>query len=369
MKSTILIASLICSTALYSEESKPKTPMNAAPISPEIGKSDVTFRIQAPQAKEVKLKLRAPFGGDTQLTKGEKGMWTATLTGVKPGVWEYSFLVDGLNIIDPLNPVLKPQRSPNTSILHVPSEPPAPWDLTKVPHGVVHQMDYYSRATKSWKGLTIYTPPGALADPTPLPVLYLSHGYSDNEKSWTTHGKAHWILDNLIAEGKAKPMIIVMPDGHAIPPSTGWKEEYGQENTRLYAEDLVTDVVPLVQKTFRVNPNAEARAFAGLSMGGRHAIYVAMNHHDKFRWVGAFSSAIPNAEQLAAGVDKAAATNADLKLFWVACGKNDFLFKANEEFNQLLTTKGVKHEYAVTEGDHSWPIWRDYLVTFAQRLF
>jgi enterochelin esterase-like enzyme len=363
----ILAFQLLALSLAAQEAPKPKTPMKAAPVSPEIGADgSVTFRLKAPKAQEV--KVRGQIGKETALTKNEEGVWTATIS-VAPGVWEYSFQVDGLNTVDPLNPMIKPQRNPGTSILHVPSTPPAVWDLTDVPHGVTHQLDYQSKAAKCWRGLTVYTPPGALAAGKPLPVLYLSHGFSDNEKSWTTHGKAHWILDNLIAQGKAKPMIIVMPDGHAIPPGTGWKEDYAAENSRIYTEDLVGDVIPLVEKTFPVDSKPASRAFAGLSMGGRHAIYVAMNQAEKFHAVGAFSSAIPNAEQLTPGLADAKLTNSRLKLFWVACGREDFLFKANEGFHQQLQEKGLTHEYEVTGGGHTWPVWRDYLAKFATRLF
>jgi enterochelin esterase-like enzyme len=200
-------------------------------------------------------------------------------------------------------------------------------------------------------------------------VLYLSHGFSDNEKSWTTHGKAHWIMDNLIAQKKAQPMIIVMPDGHAIAPGSGWKDEYGKDNTAAYCQDLVNDVLPLVESTFKVDASPDGRAFAGLSMGGRHAIAVGLTLQAKFHWIGAFSAAPPSMGEVEKGMADSAGTNAQLKLFWIACGKEDFLFQQNEAFHKSLSEKGIKHDYRVTEGDHSWPIWREYFAEFAPQIF
>ncbi len=203
---------------------------------------------------------------------------------------------------------------------------------------------------------------------TPLPVLYLCHGYSDNEGSWSVHGKAHWMMDALIAEKKAVPMIIVMPDAHALPPG-GAFENYGPANSAALCKELQTDILPLIESSYHVSAKPGHRAFAGLSMGGHHALTVALNHSDTFAWVGAFSSAPPPNETVTAGLDSPDKVNAALKLFWIGCGKNDFLFQKNNEFDALLTEKGIKHDYAVTEGDHSWPVWRKYLLEFTPKLF
>ena len=346
-----------------------RTMMAKAPASPELledGK--VTFRCKAPSAKEVKVS--GQFGPELNLEKGEGGWWTATTAGpVAAGVFEYSFKVDGMSIIDHLNPMIKPQRAPGSSILHIPANPPAAWDLQEIPHGIVSQHDYQSKALNKWRRLVVYTPPGYRADGPALPVLYLSHGFSDNDQSWTVHGKAHSILDSLIAAKKAKPMLVVMPDAHALPPGSGWKDEYADENTRAFCQELTTDVIPLIEKSYHVNPDPAARAFAGLSMGGRHALTVALTMNDKFSQIGAFSSAVPGENLVGAALADAAGVNSRLKLLWIACGKEDFLFNANNAFDALLKEKGLNHEYEVTEGNHSWPIWRNYLATFVPRLF
>lgn len=336
-------------------------------VSPEIRPDGgVTFRLRAPKATEVKVS--GQFGPDTAMLKETNGVWSVTVPSVPAGIHEYHFAVDGLNVIDPQNSALKPQRWPGSSILHVPSTPPAPWDLQDVPHGIVHEIGYNSKALGKWRRIFVYTPPGAESGGA-LPVLYLAHGYSDNEATWTAHGKAHWIMDSLIAGKKAVPMILVMPDAHALPPGSSGFEDYGPANSEALCRELLQDIVPLVERTYKVDARPGARAFAGLSMGGHHALTVALNHHDQFNWIGAFSSAPPPTNTVAAGLNNPDSANRDLKLFWIACGKKDFLFKRNGEFTALLKEKGVRYEYAETEGDHSWPVWRRYLAEFAPKLF
>ena len=363
----LALASL-CLPAIADTPPPARPKLNPAPTSPELlPDGRVTFRCRAPQAEEVKVS--GQFGPELKLEKGEGGFWTGTTGPVAAGVFEYSFKVDGMNIIDHLNPMIKPQRAPGSSILHIPANPPAPWDLQDIPHGTVSQLDYQSTVLNKWRRLVVYTPPGYRADGPALPVLYLSHGFSDNDQSWTVHGKAHWILDSLIAEKKAKPMLVVMPDAHALPPGAGWKDDYAGDNTRAFCQELTTDVIPLIGKAYHVNPDPTARAFAGLSMGGHHALTVALTLNDRFSQIGAFSSAVPGEQLIGAALADPAGVNARLKLLWIACGKEDFLFNANNAFDTLLKEKGLNHEYTVTEGNHSWPVWRNYLVTFVPRLF
>ncbi|MBK8001980.1 MAG: esterase [Verrucomicrobia bacterium] len=334
-------------------------------VSPELfPDGGVTFRFRAPKATEV--KAAGQFGPDAVMTKDEQGVWSATIRPAPAGVHEYRFIVDGLSVIDPQNSAVKPQRWPGVSILHVPANPPAPWDLQDIPHGTIHEHTYLSKALGKWRRIFVYTPPGASGK---LPVLYLAHGYSDNEATWTVHGKAHWIMDSLIASKKAVPMILVMPDAHALPPGAAGFGEYGPANSAALCRELVEDIVPLVERTYKVISKPRSRAFAGLSMGGHHALTVALNHHDKFNWIGAFSSAPPPTNTVAAGLTDAPGVNRDLKLFWIACGRKDFLFQRNGEFTALLKEKGIRHDYAITEGDHSWPVWRQYLTDFAPKLF
>jgi enterochelin esterase-like enzyme len=165
------------------------------------------------------------------------------------------------------------------------------------------------------------------------------------------------------------PMIVVMPDAHALPPGATGFEEYGPANSAALCRELLEDIIPLVEHNYKVAAKPRARAFAGLSMGGHHALTVALNHHDQFNWIGAFSSAPPPTNTVVGGLNNSALVNRDLKLFWIACGKKDSLLQRNETFVALLKDKGVRHEYTETDGDHSWPVWRRYLTEFVPRLF
>ena len=370
----LMLALLGSASAGWAQQTKPATNAPArrserpAPIvSPEILPSGgVTFRFRAPKANEVKVS--GQFGPDSPMLKGDQGVWSVTVPSVPAGIHEYHFVVDGLNLIDSQNAAVKPQRWPGVSILHVPADPPAPWDLQDLPHGTLHEHTYHSKALDQWRRIIVYTPPGASRTGR-WPVLYLAHGYSDNEGTWTVHGKAHWIMDALIASRKAVPMVVVMMDAHALPPGAAGFEEYGPANSAALCRELSGDILPLVERTYPVAAKPRARAFAGLSMGGHHALTVALNHHDQFAWIGAFSSAPPPTNSVAAALRSPEKVNRDLKLFWIACGKKDFLFQRNAEFTALLKEKGIRHEYVETEGDHSWPVWRRYLTEFAPKLF
>jgi enterochelin esterase family protein len=302
-----------------------------------------------------------------QLVKGADDVWTITTGPVEPGVWEYSFQVDGLTMIDPLNPNIKPMREPRTSILHLPCDPPALHDFQPVPHGVVRQHSYFSKTLGRLRELAVYTPPGYdQQSRTKYPTLFLQHGSGDNQATWVTHGKAHWILDNLIASGRAKPMVVVMMDGHAAVP--GGPAAY-TNNLPMFERDLLEDVLPFVEANYRVKAGANHRAIVGLSMGGGQSLTIGLNHLDQFAWVGGFSSSAPRAEAVACVFENPAATNKKLKLLWIACGKEDFLLKRNQEFIGALTEKQIRHEWHLTEGAHTWPVWRAYLAEFLPRLF
>mgnify|MGYP001558542781 CR=1 FL=1 len=193
--------------------------------------------------------------------------------------------------------------------------------------------------------------------------MYLFHGSGDNEATWVAHGKAHWILDNLIARKSAKPMIVVMLDGHAAPPGASGA---GGNNTALFERDLLEDAMPFVVANYRTREDAAHRAIVGLSMGGGQSLTVGLKHPDLFAWVGGMSSAAGNVASL---IGDAAALNRQLKLLWFACGKDDGLIAGARNLDAALTTAGVKHEFVTTEGNHSWPVWRRYLADFAPKLF
>lgn len=352
------------------EATPPAQPRQPPVVSPEI-KSDrsVVFRIKAPQA--TKVEVRGQWAKEAvALSKDDNGIWSGTSSPIAAGVWEYSLVVDGVAMIDPGNSAIKPMREPRTSILVLPGAPAEPWDYQDVPHGTVHTHVYQSKALGAPRELMVYTPPGyEAATTTTFPLLVLQHGSGDNQATWTAHGKAHYILDNLIAAGRAKPMVVMMLNGHA---PVAVRAEDPAERWRVALEgfrnELTQDGLPLVERLYRVAKNPEQRAIAGLSMGGGQSLGAGLTL-DGFGWIGAFSAAAPPTPMIEGALGDATATNARLRLLWIAIGKDDFLLERNEKFIALLKEKTIRHEYLLTDGGHSWPVWRSYLAMFLPRLF
>jgi enterochelin esterase-like enzyme len=344
-------------------------------ISPEtLDEGRVAFRLRAGLAKDV--ALRGQWTKQSlAMTRDDNGVWSVTVDAVPPGVWEYSFQVDGLNVLDSLNPLFKPQREPSKSIVHIPDTPANPWDWQDVPHGTVHQHNYLSKALNRPRELWVYTPPGYEQNVTAnssarYPLLVLQHGSGDNHQTWVVHGKAHWILDNLLAAKRARPMIVVMLDGHPLgAASRDASPQRRGAAMDAFRRELFEDALPLVESLYQVEPDAARRAIAGLSMGGGQSLSVGLTNLDRFAWVGAFSAAPPSAETTQAILADPARSNAKLKLLWIGCGQDDVLRSRNEAFVALLQEKGVGHEWRLTSGDHSWPVWRGYLAEFIPKLF
>jgi enterochelin esterase family protein len=336
-------------------------------VSPEVNPDHtITFRLKAPAAQKVSVTLAIPKDGNLPMTQGDNGVWSVTTPVMDPEIYEYGLVVDGVRIVDPGNRYIKPGRDSNTSIVQIPASPAAPWDWTDVPHGAVTVHAYNSKAVGRVRRVLVYTPPGYLKDTsgTKYPTLYLFHGSGDNEGCWAELGKAPLILDNLIAQGKAKPMLIVMPDGHAIPQGG-----VPAGNLAAFEKDLLDDVMLLVESNYRAIPDADHRAIIGLSMGGGQSLTIGINHADTFAWIGGMSAYVPNAEQTIGPAVTAPGFNDKVKLLWFAIGKEDFLLKGNQEMDAFLTGKNVKHQFVLTEGSHRWPVWRHYLVDFVPLIF
>lgn len=349
------------------------TPARAAPvISPEINADrSVAFRLRAPAAQKVLLRgqwTKAPV----PLTRADDGLWsyTAPPDSIPAGIWEYSFNVDGVAMIDSANSAIKPMREPRTSILHLAAAHPSPWDFQDVPHGTVHQHTYRSKALGRPRSVWVYTPPGYEKNPNAAyPLLVLQHGSGDNEQTWVAHGKAHWILDSLIAAGKARPMVVMMIDGHPFTPAAIRDPANRSQAMAAFTRELLDDALPLVESVYRISPDVAQRGIVGLSMGGGQALTVGLAHLDRFAYVGSFSG-VPADEPVTQAVSgDAKGTNAKLRLLWIACGADDFLLPRNEEFVAKLKAGGVNHEWHLTTGNHSWPVWRGYLADFLPRLF
>ena len=354
----------------------PQRPQPPPPVvSPEVGPDNrVTFRFRDPNAKEV---LLAREGAEpVPMQKSQEGVWNVTTDPLEPDFYGYSFVADGVHMIDPSNHLMKPNLLGPQSVVHVPGPASLPWEVNDVPHGVIHHHFYRSAIVGDDRDYYVYTPPAY--NPTgqdSYPALYLLHGFSDDASAWTEVGRAHVILDNLIAQGKAKPMLIVMTLGYGAPEivsNTGpplRDPSLRQRNMDKFRDALFTEVMPQVEKNYRAAPDRNARAIAGLSMGGAESLYTGLNAVDRFAWIGAFSSGGLGEDFNASFPALDEKANAQLRLLWIACGTDDRLIDANRKFRAWLDTKGVHHTDIETPGAHTWTVWRRNLTTFAGLLF
>jgi enterochelin esterase-like enzyme len=358
-------------------QDKPAPPPQppASVVSPEVHPDgSVTFRFRAPNAVDVKLALEGTEPAPMQ--KDNQGIWTATTSPLAPDFYGYSFVADGVRLIDPENPLLTPNLLATGNAVHVPGPLSLPWELNDVPHGEIHHHFYKSKVAEDDRDYYVYTPGGY--DPVATktyPVLYLLHGFSDDASGWTAVGHANVILDNLIARGKAKPMIVVMPLGYGTRDFVrlGWNAwshtELRDRNFENFREALLTEVMPRVEGEYRITKDRNARAIAGLSMGGSESLLTGLNNLDKFRWVGAFSSGgIPEDFQKDfPSLD--AKANQQLRLLWIACGTEDHLITVNRNLRNWLKARGVNETEIETPGMHTWMVWRRNLAEFAGLLF
>ncbi len=335
-----------------------------AVISPEVHPDKtITFRLNAPQAKNVAVNIG--FAERPQpMSRDSNGVWGVTLGPVQPDIYDYVFIVDGLEIIDPANQWLKVGNRTARNLVEVGTEPAAFFQRQDVPHGTLHVHTYQSKSLGVTRSFYVYTPPDyETSQNTKYPVLYLLHGSGDDESAWTTIGRANIIMDNLLAEGKAKPMVVVMPYGH----TPGQRPRTG--NIEQFEKDLLGDVMPLVEKCYHVDAAQPRRAIAGLSMGGGQSLSIGLRHPDLFAYVAGFSSSARQAVTLISDTNEPQNFNEKLKLLWIGCGKGDFLFAENQKFVALLKEKNINHTVNISEGKHEWAVWRRYLNELAPLLF
>jgi enterochelin esterase-like enzyme len=343
--------------------------------SPEVAADRrVTFRFQGPNAKEVRL---AREGADPlPMQKTPDGLWSVTIGPLEPDFYGYTFLADGVRLMDPENTALEPNLFGPLSQLHVPGPSSLPWETDNIPHGEIHEHFYHSGVVGDDRELFVYTPPGY--DPhakKPYPVLYLLHGLSHDARSWTEIGKAHLIADHLIAQGKMKPMVIVMPSGYgdaevlARPEHVGRWEQIWLSNTRKFHEALLAEVIPPAEKAYRISRDRKLRALAGLSMGGTETLYSGLNAIDRFAWLGSFSAGTLADDVAPLFPTLNAKANAQLRLLWIACATDDSLIVFNRKFRDWLTSKRICFTPIETLGRHTWMLWRRNLVDFLPLLF
>jgi enterochelin esterase-like enzyme len=421
---TILIAALLCSGTALAQGGGGGTagapggqggrgggrgPQGPQVVSPQVNADrTVTLRVLAPKATEITVTGELLNGSQPKpMTKGEDGIWTATLGPVPPDVYTYAFNIDGVNTTDPRNPWVKLVSSTGlASQVEVPGDGAQYYDTKPVPHGLVQIMTYESKATGATRQAYVYTPPEYNRTTTKYPVFYLLHGGGDLDPGWVMTGRANIIMDNLFAEKKAVPMIVVMPlargggslgigpagmspgiaaAGNVVPgagrgatpggaaagAAGAPPAPTGPAPLQAFAQDFIGDLVPAVEKTFRVSSRPEDRAIGGLSAGGAATINTAFSRPDLFRYIVIMSAGAPqNVEELYPKFfGSGAAAAKQMKLIWLAAGDEDFALNGTKTLDEVLTKNGIKHSFKTTAGRHEWRLWRPHLYEFAQLLF
>lgn len=349
----------------------------------------VTFRVLAPDAKAI--SVTCDFSDELQMVRGDDGVWSVTTDPVEPDVYYYNFMVDGVRTIDPGNSHAKIgyYTSTTTSVLTVPTDEPAFYDVKDVPHGEIRTHIYKSQSNDVVRELNVYVPPGYDENPeTRYPVLYLLHGNANDHHSWQRYGRANEILDNLLADGKIDPFLVVMPlgyghasidgDGTGIAANGGADNRSSGEGNRgfagpdLYQQDILKDVVPLIDSKYRTVADRRSRAIFGFSMGGGQSGRIGLANLDIFSRIGVMSAGMRSgvdAEPMASLVKDADATNNKIDLLWIGCGRDDFAFAGAKAMSQTLHDAGIEHTFVESEGGHHWRVWRRYLRDVAPTLF
>jgi enterochelin esterase-like enzyme len=353
-------------------------------ISPQVHNDNtVTFRYLAPSAKDVKLSGQFQTG-QVSMTKDAVGIWSVKVGPVKPDIYPYSFVVDGVTVMDPANVSFFPNERFKGSLLDVPGDTPLVHAMKDVPHGSV-TYEYYPSASGTTGSLVVYTPPGYDKQLSKsYPVFYLISGTTDTEEAWFKVGRTNLILDNLIAEGKAKPMIIVMPYGNVeatIAAQTNKPkpaDPVGRESTEALSKaksfevDLMKNIIPYVQKNYRTINNAANRAIGGFSRGGGQTLRAAFGNMNQFSWICCYSAYLTPQEmekEYKHVYENPDRTNKQLKLMWVSVGNEDFLYRQTVEFIDFLKAKNITHKTLITTGGHTWMNTKIFLAATAQLLF
>ena len=394
-----IILSLACTMAAATGFAQQALDWNKAPLASPVVNADnsVTFNVAAPEAQKVEIvgdflpieKVKTDQGeserqGPQALKKNEKGVWSFTSAPLQPELYMYNILVDGVKVTDPLNVYAIRDVSSTFSIFMVKGGVDGLYQVQNVPHGTVSKTWYKSSTANMTRRLTIYTPAGYEQSKEKYPVLYLLHGMGGDENAWSELGRATQIMDNLIASGKAKPMIVVMPNGNISQEAAPGETSEGLKTPSMQLpktmdgnfEAAFQDVVNFVEQNYRVKADKAHRAIAGLSMGGFHSLYISINNPSSFDYIGLFSAAIkPRQKEVSSPIYKDPESKVDNlfkhspKLLWMGIGNTDFLYKENADLRHYLDSKHYPYTYLETDGGHIWRNWRIYLTTFAQKLF
>ncbi|MBK8946899.1 MAG: esterase [Ignavibacteriae bacterium] len=374
----ILITTIFMTNSNYAQNYQP-TPNDTLNSIKVHSDGKVTLSIYAPEAKNVSVG-----GGDIpniyqngKMIREDNGVWSITVGPVTPGAYRYNFNVDGISIVDPKRTEISESNMNNWSLFYVSGK--EFMDNKNIPHGAISEICYYSESLNKNRRMHIYTPPGYQNSNESYPVFYLLHGAYDSDDAWSTVGRAGFIIDNLLAENKIKPMIIVMPAGHTKPFQFGMLRPTKDE----FIEDFLSEIKPFVENNYRILNDKSHTAIAGLSMGGGHTLNIAISNLQDYGYIGVFSSGIfgiNDGESFLANMGKQWENNnlevlnnvdlkKDLKLFWFATGKDDFLLETTRSTVNLLKKHDFNIIYKETDGGHTWENWRDYLFEFSQLLF
>lgn len=368
-----LVLALSSTACLHAQA--PPPPHTSQIVNPD---HSVTFRYIDSTSSSVSVvvdNIKEPI----PMTKDADGLWSVTTQPLVPEIYEYHFLADGQTRRDPTTlAVTGSTYFPLTNFLNVPGDGPLSWDATDVPHGELHRHIYTTHIaqglSRNQSDYIVYTPPGYNPSAKQVyPVLYLLHGWGDMAIGWTDKGRANFILDNLIAQGKAKPMVVVMPLGYG---DTAFVSDWGvwghdepiEHNLDLYSQVLLTEIMPRIESEYRVSKDRNGRAIAGLSMGGLEALSIGLHNTDKFAYVGGFSSAV-HRPAFIKSLPVLTPKDANLKLLWVSCGTGDGLIEPNRKLVAFLKSDNLAVTAIETSGLHTWPVWRDNLTNFAPLLF
>jgi enterochelin esterase-like enzyme len=389
MKKTLIITLLTVILICQNSFSQQALFGGANITSPEINADNsVTFRFQAPDAKEVKISgdwmpAKGYTPGSEIMTKGDKGIWSFTTAVLPSDLYSYSFIVDGVKCTDPNNVYMIRDVATVTNVLIIGGGKADLYKVNNVPHGSVTRRWYNSPSLGINRRITIYTPAGYEKSTVKYPVLYLLHGMGGDEEAWINLGRTSQILDNLIAQGKARPMIVVMPNGNVAQEAAPGESSLGFYKPTMQLpntmdgryEETFKDIISFVESNYNVITSKSGRAIAGLSMGGYHSLHISRYYPNKFDYIGLFSAAIlPDSKVTSKVYENFDATlklqmTNGYKLYWIGIGKTDFLFKYNEEFRKKLDSIKMPYEYRESEGGHTWTNWRVYLSEFAPKLF
>jgi len=388
IKRTILLTILLALTMsgqLFSQMMGPK-PV----ISPEIKPDNkITFRLYAPETKSVKVSgnWMPGWGASVQLMRNDTGLYELTIDQLPSEMYTYTFIVDGVKTIDPGNALVVRDGTRIESMFMIPGEKTDLYAVQNVPHGKLEKVWYPSPTIGNDRRMYIYTPAGYAESKKSYPVLYLLHGAGGDEDAWTTLGRTPYILDNLIANGKAEPMLVVMTNGVPSMAAAPGDQPVVKKEQKVQAsgpggmasgkfeESLVKDIIPFIEKNYRVLKDKDHRALAGLSMGGFHTQIISNSNPGKFAYIGVMSMGLMNDPRFGS-YDKEshikqikALKESGIKLYWIGCGKDDFLYESVTNLRKFYDEQGLKYTYRESTGGHTWTNWRIYLSELAPKLF